>query len=188
MRDEEEEGGKREWSGSVRAAGWLARVLGPRLPACLVRRARVRRLPCLAPLVSSLPPSPSPLCPSSPQGEVLLEGVAVIERGGPSGILCGCCSTVRAPLFLCLCLCLRQGTASGSVYAGWHCQGVCRALQSLQLRSPADPLPCTVLPPSYRLHHHPPPSCHSSSPLRASRRTRDGGSGEPPMTTYLQRM
>ncbi|PRW56093.1 Nucleosome-remodeling factor subunit BPTF isoform A [Chlorella sorokiniana] len=28
------------------------------------------------------------------QGETLLEGVAVVERGGPSGILCGCCNTL----------------------------------------------------------------------------------------------
>ena len=33
-------------------------------------------------------------CPTA-QGETLLEGVAVVERGGPSGILCGCCNTVR---------------------------------------------------------------------------------------------
>lgn len=30
------------------------------------------------------------------QGETLLEGVAVVEKGGPSGILCGCCNTVRS--------------------------------------------------------------------------------------------
>lgn len=28
------------------------------------------------------------------QGETLLEGVAVVEHGGPSGILCGCCNTL----------------------------------------------------------------------------------------------
>lgn len=28
------------------------------------------------------------------QGETLLEGMAVVERGGPSGILCGCCNTL----------------------------------------------------------------------------------------------
>ncbi len=35
---------------------------------------------------------------SAVQGETLLEGVAVVERGGPSGILCGCCNTVGCSL------------------------------------------------------------------------------------------
>jgi hypothetical protein len=75
-----ERGGAHAWKGCMLGSS------SARVALALTRPGPVLRRWCWAPIC----------CPPL-QGETLLEGTAVVEPGGPSGILCGCCSTVRPP-------------------------------------------------------------------------------------------